>query len=492
MHILTLWFVGATVLDPKPGFYNKKPVVTNDFASLYPSIMMAMNLCYCTYVRPGTHVPPHVTTRAFEMVDGTVHTFVTDKSFKGVVPELLHDLLTARRETKKIMKKLAADDPMKQLLDGRQLAQKVSCNSVYGFTGANTGMYPLKVIAEVTTLTGRGMINRTKEIMETQFGAEVIYGDTDSVMVIFPQVTEGRSEDQLIREAFELGEQACDAATVDFGNCNKLECEKVQLPYMLFAKKKYCARVFETPDSKPKLDAKGLAVVRRDTCDFVARVMRDTLDALMMKRSPEKARDVVAVALAQLAENRVPIEELTLSKRLAGSYKSNHQPHLMVVEKMEQRQRGSAPRSGDRVPFVLVEVQNPQAKVYEKAEDPEHVKTNALKIDRLHYLTNGLKKPVSELFSCFDSSPEQMFDLAIQELTRQRMGQTTLTAAVPLSFDFAREVKQPEQQGTRKRQCALISWVKTAGAQTDNKSKKVANSTQSRKQRQQTSLVAFN
>ena len=40
-------YEGATVLDAKQGYY-KDPVATLDFASLYPSIMMAHNLCYST------------------------------------------------------------------------------------------------------------------------------------------------------------------------------------------------------------------------------------------------------------------------------------------------------------------------------------------------------------------------------------------------------------------------------------------------------------
>ena len=40
-------YEGATVLDAKQGYY-REPVATLDFASLYPSIMMAHNLCYST------------------------------------------------------------------------------------------------------------------------------------------------------------------------------------------------------------------------------------------------------------------------------------------------------------------------------------------------------------------------------------------------------------------------------------------------------------
>ena len=449
-------YTGATVLDPIPGFYNDVPVITNDFASLYPSIMRSKNLCFSTWVPPNTRLPPHVVTEEFRFDDGRVARFVQSATHEGVLPRILKSLGEARKATRARMKTLDKADPLRGLLDGRQLAYKISANSVYGFTGAAKGMYPLKLIAETTTFVGRRMIDRTKAIMEERFGAKVIYGDTDSVMVMFPQTTEGRSEADLLREAFALGQEACAVATADFADCNELECEKASLPYMLFAKKKYCARVFETPDGAPKLDAKGLAVVRRDTCDFVARVMRDTLNALMLDRSVEQARRVVGEAVTQLVENRVPIAELTLSKRLAGSYKNDQQAHLRVVAKMEARQKGSAPRSGDRVPFVMVEHPDPNAKGFEKAEDPAYVQAAGLKIDRLHYLTNNLIKPVSELFSCFDPQAERMFDPAKHELVRQRHGQRTLVRVPPVVFDFAVPQPPPARRAVpQKRQACL-------------------------------------
>lgn len=50
-------YEGATVLDAKQGYY-KDPVATLDFASLYPSIMMAHNLCYSTLLPPHRSCPP--------------------------------------------------------------------------------------------------------------------------------------------------------------------------------------------------------------------------------------------------------------------------------------------------------------------------------------------------------------------------------------------------------------------------------------------------
>jgi len=40
-------YEGATVIEPAKGYYDV-PIATLDFSSLYPSIMMAHNLCYTT------------------------------------------------------------------------------------------------------------------------------------------------------------------------------------------------------------------------------------------------------------------------------------------------------------------------------------------------------------------------------------------------------------------------------------------------------------
>ena len=68
-------------------------------------------------------------------------------------------------------------DPFKhQLLNSKQLALKISCNSVYGFCGSRTGKMGCWPIAASTTTIGRGMIDDTKAAVETKYGAEVPRG----------------------------------------------------------------------------------------------------------------------------------------------------------------------------------------------------------------------------------------------------------------------------------------------------------------------------
>ena len=81
---------------------------------------------------------------------------------KGILPTILDELLTARKRAKKDMK--AATDPLeKAVMNGRQLALKISANSVYGFTGATVGQLPCIPISSSVTSYGRDMIEKTKQ-----------------------------------------------------------------------------------------------------------------------------------------------------------------------------------------------------------------------------------------------------------------------------------------------------------------------------------------
>lgn len=120
-------YEGATVIEPTKGFYDI-PIATLDFASLYPSIMMAHNLCYSTLLSPNQ-------ISSFQLkADEYIKTpsgdyFVKETVRKGILPAILEDLLAARKRAKNDLKN--ESDPFKKaVLDGRQLALKVLFNFI--------------------------------------------------------------------------------------------------------------------------------------------------------------------------------------------------------------------------------------------------------------------------------------------------------------------------------------------------------------------------
>jgi len=209
-------YEGATVLEPNAGYY-RVPIATLDFASLYPSIMQAHNLCFSTYIMERDH---HGMQRlvdagylAVEKIQTGVgeHWFVNRASFVGLLPRLLAHLLGARRAVKKIMKN-EADPRRKKLLDSKQKSLKISCNSVYGFTGVQSGRMPCYPISSSTTRIGRKMIEDTKSAVELKYpGAEVIYGDSVAPWTPITVLVDGEVQTLLVDEfAKNLGSAAFD------------------------------------------------------------------------------------------------------------------------------------------------------------------------------------------------------------------------------------------------------------------------------------------
>merc|ERR1719300_882045 len=196
---------------------------------------MAHNLCYTTLLQDGA------VARLGLKPDQYIRTpsgnlFVKSDQRRGLLPEILQDLLSARKKAKSDLKK--ETDPFKKgVLDGRQLALKISANSVYGFTGAQVGKLPCLEISQSVTAFGRNMIEETKNQVEALYtiangythDAKVIYGDTDSVMVKFGVGS--------VEEAMKLGLEAAGKVSEKFIKPIKLEFEKVYFPYLLITRK---------------------------------------------------------------------------------------------------------------------------------------------------------------------------------------------------------------------------------------------------------------
>ncbi|RYP52485.1 hypothetical protein DL768_002312 [Monosporascus sp. mg162] len=390
-------YEGATVIEPTRGYYDV-PVATLDFASLYPSIMQAHNLCYTTLTDKRGVERFGLKKDEDYIVTPNGDMFVTAKRRKGLLAQILEELLAARKQAKR---ELAVEtDPFKKaVLNGRQLALKISANSVYGLTGATTGKLPCLEIASSTTSYGRQMIEKTKEEVEKKYtvangyshDAQVIYGDTDSVMVKF-----GTKD---IGEAMKLGEEAANYVSSKFIKPIKLEFEKVYFPYLLINKKRYAGLFWTRPEKFDKMDTKGIETVRRDNCLLVQTVIEKVLRMILIDRDVQGAQDYVKDTIADLLQNKIDMSKLVITKALTkekDDYDAK-QAHVELAERMKKRDAGSAPGLGDRVAYVMVKGAS-GSKNFERSEDPIYVLENNVPIDTKYYLDNQLAKPLGRIF----------------------------------------------------------------------------------------------
>ncbi|XP_074793541.1 DNA polymerase delta catalytic subunit [Natator depressus] len=390
-------YAGATVIEPQKGYYDV-PIATLDFSSLYPSIMMAHNLCYTTLLQQGAPERYGLSPEEFIRTP-TGDLFVKASVRKGLLPEILENLLAARKRAKAELQQ--ETDPFKrQVLDGRQLALKISANSVYGFTGAQVGKLPCLEISQSVTGFGRQMIEKTKQLVESKYtmangysaDAKVVYGDTDSVMC--------RLGVPSVAEAMRIGREAATWVSGHFPPPIKLEFEKVYFPYLLINKKRYAGLYFSSSAAThDKMDCKGIETVRRDNCPLVANLINTCLQKLLIDRDPTGAVAHAKEVISDLLCNRVDISQLVITKELtrtAHEY-AGHQAHVELAERMRRRDPGSAPSLGDRVPYVIVSAAKGVA-AYMKSEDPIYVLENNMPIDTQYYLEQQLAKPLLRVF----------------------------------------------------------------------------------------------
>jgi len=422
-------YEGATVLEAQKGAYYT-PITALDFEALYPSIMMAHNLCYSTYVMDERRYGkiPGITYETFNIGNKT-YKFAQD--VPSLLPAILMELKQFRKKAKRDMAQ--ATGYMKEVYNGKQLAYKVSMNSVYGFTGAGKGILPCVPIASTTTCRGRGMIEETKTYVEANFpGAKVRYGDTDSVMVEFD--VGDRKGLEAIEYSWEIGERAAEECSALFKKPNNLELEKVYWPYFLYSKKRYAAKLWTKGKDDQMhmdyIDVKGLQLVRRDNTPHMREVCKELLDVVLTSGDPGPPKELARERANELLSGEIPHDKLILSQSLSDSYKVGgksvsinspesihiNQAHVQVVNKMRQRKPGSEPQSGDRVPYLLTKTDNSKAKAFEKSEDPNYVEEHNIPVDYHYYFVNKFLNPVCDLLDpLFENTKQEIFGDIIEQ-----------------------------------------------------------------------------
>jgi DNA polymerase elongation subunit (family B) len=155
--------------------------------------------------------------------------------------------------------------------------------------------------------------------------------------------------------------------------------------------------MYEHPDKTPKIDIKGLQLVRRDSPKLVKRISHGMLEILLYQRSFEKALVYVQEQILDMLNGKVPFEEYIMSKSLRSNYKNTNLPHLIVSKKRQQR-GGNAFHSGERVPFVYTQSETDMdLGISQRAEDAEYAKEHNIPIDVLYYIKNQVLTPLVTL-----------------------------------------------------------------------------------------------
>lgn len=425
-------FEGATVLPPEIGAH-LCPISGLDFASLYPSIMIAWNLCPTTFVKHKEFDNINGIEYSHFQWEGGNYKFV--QNVPGLVPGILKNLWIERKKVKKQMESelvKAREYPEQQshkmmasVLNGKQLAIKVSMNSIYGAFGSSNFSIPCKPISSTVTYNGRKMIEHSKTCAESWYDgsvqcggvkAHVIYGDTDSIYTRFTiPGQENMSKETVMEKIWEISQICADRISKTFKAPIELEMEKIMWPMYLYGKKRYANLCYEKKRDEngkiyfdSKRDIKGIQAVRRDNCKLVKTVSECLFKELLYNIDIKEAKNVARSYVKDLLNNKIPVDQLVLSKSLKSSYietsKAGHKitkpAHWFLAEKMKSRDPMTAPKSGDRVPYIFIQTSDKNVLQQDRVEDPDYAKENPKKCipDVLYYLENQLMSPLYTIF----------------------------------------------------------------------------------------------
>ena len=412
------------VMEPQSDFYTS-PVVVLDFQSLYPSLMIAYNYCYSTFFGRVSDWrgrdkmgftdykrQPHLLRMLHDRINIAPNgiMYVKPEVRKSLLARMLSEILETRVMVKAGMKADKDDKVLQRLLNNKQLALKFIANVTYGYTSASfSGRMPCSEVADSIVLSGRETLEKAIDLIHSVdrwCGAEVVYGDTDSLFVHL----KGRSR----QEAFTIGEEIARAVTDTNPRPVKLKFEKVYNPCVLLAKKRYVGFKYEhRSQEEPEFDAKGIETVRRDGTPAEQKIEEKALKILFSTADLSRVKHYFQTQCSKIMQGRVSIQDFCFAKEVRlGTYSGAQPPPpgaLISSRKMAKDPR-SEPQYGERVPYVVI-TGAPGSRLIDRCVAPETLLHDAqVDLDAEYYITKNIIPPLERIFNLVGANVRLWYD----------------------------------------------------------------------------------
>lgn len=367
-------YQGGAVFEPEKGLY-RSPVLVMDFNSLYPSLIQEYNICFTTITDPEAEI---TTKEAAHRP-------------QGILPKVIQALVQRRQQVKKLMKDPKASREQLSQWDTRQQALKLTANSMYGCLGLSGSRFAARSLAMLVTAKGRETLQRTRELAE-QNCLQVIYGDTDSVMI--------HTAASDYHEAIQIGNKFKRLVNEQY-RAMEIDIDNVFGSLLLYAKKKYAAmNLVSTKDGaiRQELQIKGLDLRRREYSQICKDASLKTLDLLFS--TGDDSFEAILSYLQDLGNDmrtgKIPLSKYVirnqLSKEVADYPEHQRLPQLKVAR--DRIAAGDVVRAKDVVAYVIASGAAPPA---ERAYRLSDLRKNGLDVDVVWYLEHQILQPAERL-----------------------------------------------------------------------------------------------
>ncbi|KAL2752587.1 hypothetical protein ACRALDRAFT_1052369 [Sodiomyces alcalophilus JCM 7366] len=409
-------YKGGLVFEPEKGLYDKF-VLVMDFHSLYPSIIQEYNICFTTVDRS-----------ALQDDEDTVPEVPEDKE-QGILPKLIATLVSRRRQVKNLMKDKNATPEELATWDIKQLALKLTANSMYGCLGYTKSRFYARPLAVLTTYKGREILRSTKELAESN-ALQVIYGDTDSVMI--------NANVESVADAVKVGNEFKKAVNERY-RLLEIDIDSVFRRILLQAKKKYAAINLVENNGKyiEKMEVKGLDMKRREYCalskEISSRILNEILSGDETEVSVSRIHEYLREIAGKMRDQAIQASKYIIFTQLGKGPKEypngDSMPQVQVA--LRDLARGKTVRKGDVVSYIITGDG--------KSSEPAPKRA---------YAPPDVLKPGSDLVPDVEWYIGKQIFPPVERLCANIQGTSTIQLAECLGLDIKRYNVQKRQDGS--------------------------------------------
>ena len=348
-------YLGALVLEPKPGKYNN--VYTFDFKSLYPSLIRTSNIGYETLrYDPGVNRIINPGTQHIPRMSGQIKPTYFEKS-PSIIAIAVTNLLEKRTEYKNLKLKMIEEGKNR----GREWDRVVSdeiivkelSNSTYGIMGLEYGRYYSTDIAESITLFGQWAILSAKRFFES-CGYTVLYGDTDSIFIAAEILD---VQDVLSKYHTFLKDELKNIYNIN--DCYiQLNFDKYYKYFLLVTKKTYVGRVLNIEGKKTdEYYTRGLDYLKRNSFSFAKEKQKELVLLLLEKNA---SKEELLLWYGQVKEDfysrTFTKEELTITQKVNKSFNKYKTLQLHSKLALEYKQRTGEYLKGGEIDYIVTQL----------------------------------------------------------------------------------------------------------------------------------------
>lgn len=383
-------YSGGLVLEPTTGLYNNF-ILVMDFNSLYPSIIQEYDICFTT-IDPKKCL---------------ISTDLKPSKSKGILPCEIKKLVDLRKEAKIQLANNSLSQDEKVQLEIKQKALKVIANSIYGCLGFAFSRFYAQHLAALVTGKGRDILLDSKSLVEN-LGYEVIYGDTDSLMV--------KTQCRTLDEVYEVGDKIQTEINRKY-DLLEIGIDSVFRRMLLLKKKKY-AGLSVSKDSDGKLqysrEVKGLEIIRHDWSLMVRNTASAVLDQILPVPEDEgedplsiegmvkEIKDGLKMLVKALRANEFSLSDFVTKKVLSKDPDEYLRalPHSVAAARYNKSTFGKRLGSGDTIPYIICN-DGTRSSVTQRAYHIENarqkINSGEIKVDIDYYITNQLLPVLTRL-----------------------------------------------------------------------------------------------